>query len=86
MENIKYYLVLEKRLGDYSLIDINKLDICDYNVNYDIASIDTFTSKFTDEEIKASIIRSNMVESGYLEGKLKIISDVKHNLRVLWYL
>lgn len=85
MEKINYFLVLEKRLGDYNLIDINKLDICNGYFLNDIASIDTFTSKFAESEIKASIERSNMAHSDYLEGNLKIISDAKHkhNLRVL---
>lgn len=83
MEKINYYLVLEKRLGDYNLIDINKLDICKTFVSTDIAMIDTFTSKYTENEIKASIERSNIIQNGYLEGKLKIISDAKHNLRPL---
>jgi len=83
MEKINYFLVLEKRLGDYNLIDINKLDICNGIVMNDIASIDTFTCKFTESEIRASIERSNMTQTDYLDGNLKIISDVKHNLRVL---
>jgi len=83
MEKIGYYLVLEKRLGDYNLIDINKLDICDSVVTNDIASIDAFTCRFTESEIKASVERSNMANFSYLDGTLKVISDVKHNLRVL---
>ena len=85
MEKINYFLVLEKRLGDYNLIDINKLDICNSFVSNDIASLDNFTSRFTEEEIKASIERSNMAHDSYINGNLKIISDAKHkhNLRVL---
>jgi len=83
MNYLNYYLVLEKRLGDYNLIDINKLDICNSIVTNDIASIDIFTSAYTTEEIKASIERSNISQSEYLNGTLKIISDMKHNLKVL---
>ena len=83
MEKINYYLVLEKRLGDNILIDINKLDICTEFVTNDIGNIDAFTARFSEEEIKASITRSNMAVSSYLDGKLKIISDAKHNLKVL---
>ena len=83
MGKINYYLVLEKRLGDYNLIDINKLDICQRIVSADIADIDNFTRDFTEEEIRAAITRSNMAQNDYLDGKLKIVSDVKHNLRVL---
>lgn len=83
MERIGYYLVLEKRLGDYNLVDINKLDICDSFVSNDIASIDSFTCKYSDSEIKASIERSNTVRTDYLSGNLKIVSDIKHNLKAL---
>jgi len=83
MEEVKYFLVLEKRLGDYNLIDINRLDICKNIVTNDIASIDVFTCMYTEEEIKASIMRSNIASNDYLNGTLKIISDAKHNLKVL---
>lgn len=84
MDKLNYYLVLERRIGDYNIIDVNKLDICDTKVTNDIASIDTFTARFTEEELKNSIMRSNMA-SNYIDGTLKIISDAKHphNLRVL---
>ena len=84
-EKINYYLVLEKRLGDYNIIDINRLDIVTEEIPSDILSIDFFTCKFTEEEIRESIIRSNMARPEYLDGKLKIISDArhKHNLTVL---
>lgn len=83
MEEINYFLVLEKRLGDYNLIDINKLDICNNLVNNTLISIDNFTRFYTDEEIKASIMRSNIVNNEYLGGNLKIVSDAKHHLEVL---
>lgn len=83
MDNIKYFLVLEKRLGDYNIIDINKLDICNSYINNDIASIDFFTCKFNEEEIKASIMRGNITHSDYINGTLKVISDKKHNFKVL---
>lgn len=83
MESVKYFLVLEKRLGDYNIIDINKLDICNSYVSNDISSIDYFTSAFSVEDIKSSIMRSNITHSDYINGTLKIISDKKHNFKVL---
>jgi len=83
MEKVKYFLVLEKRLGDYNIVDINKLDICNSVVTNDIASIDCFTCMYTEEEIKASVARGNITHSDYLNGTLKIVSDMKHNLKVL---
>ena len=84
-EKINYYLVLEKRLGDYNIIDINRLDIVTKEISNDILSIDFFTCEFTKEEIMESIIRSNMARPEYLDGRLRIISDArhKHNLTVL---
>ena len=83
MEEIKYFLVLEKRLGDYNIIDINKLDICTYHVTNTVSSIDLFTSMFTEVELKSSIERSNIVSLSYLNSNLKIVSEKKHNFRVL---
>lgn len=84
-EKINYYLVLEKRLGDYNIIDINRLDIVTKEIPSDILSIDFFTCQFTEEEIMESIVRSNMARPEYLDGHLRIISDArhKHNLTVL---
>ena len=85
MENemIKYYLVIEKRIGDFNIIDINKLDICDRYYLNDISEIDLFTSRFNEEEIIASIKRGNLVKEDYLDGSLKVISDKHHHLPVL---
>ena len=84
-EKINYYLVLEKRLGDYNIIDINQLDITNTEISNDILAIDFFTCKFSEEELRDSIIRSNMARPEYLDGRLRIISDArhKHNLTVL---
>ena len=81
MENLNYYLVLERLPGDKILIDINKLDICNRYVSNKIADIDFFTLNFTLEEIKESIIRSNMAKDEYRNGTIKIISDARHNLK-----
>ncbi len=82
-EKINYFLALEKMPGNYMIIDINRLDICQIPVNYDISQIDAFTKNFTEEEIKESVERSNMMVSpDYLSGTLKIVSNKKHNLEV----
>ena len=83
MDSVKYFLVLEKRLGDYNIIDINKLNICNNYITNDIASIDCFTCMYSEEEIKSSISRSNIAHEEYINGKLKIVSDMKHNLKAL---
>ena len=83
MEEVKYFLVLEKRPGDYNIIDINKLDICTYYVTNTVSSIDAFTSMYSEEELKCSIERSNIIHLSYLNGKLKIVSEMKINFRVI---
>ncbi len=83
MEDIKYFLTLEKRLGDYIIIDINRLDICDHFVGNEISAIDFFTCSYTEVEIKEAIRRSNITNDEYLASNLKIISDKKHNLPVI---
>ena len=83
MNNVNYYLALEKRVGDYNIIDINKLDICDRYYLNDIVSIDSFTCKYSEEEIKDSIERGNLVNKDYLNGIFKIVSDKHHRLPVL---
>lgn len=82
-EKVNYYLVIEKRIGDFSIIDINKLDICDRYYLNDISEIDLFTSRFMESDIINSVKRGNLVKEDYLNGSLKIISDKRHRLPVL---
>ncbi len=83
MEDVKYFLVLENRPGDFGLIDVSKLDICHEIVTTELGSIDSFTSMHSIEEIKESIIRSNIVRPEYINGTLKIVSDKHHRLDIL---
>lgn len=65
------------RVGDYALIDISKLDI---GGNYKtLNEIDTFTMKYTKEEIIDAIKRSNLVSEEYIHGSLVIADNQKHN-------
>lgn len=81
MDEINFYLVIQKRPGEYIYIDINSLDISDGTVQKDLKSIDYFTSKYSLQELRDSVIRSNMVD---LDGELRIVSDARrrHNLPV----
>ncbi len=83
MDGIKFYLVLQKRLGDYNLIDISALDIYNGSNPSTLAEIDSFTCKYTESEIRASIERSNIVQLDYLAGELRVISEYKHNFPIL---
>ena len=80
---VNYYLVLEKRLGDFNIIDINKLDIIDRFYTNTINDIDLFTLNYLEKEILESVKRNNLVNNDYLNGKLYIISDKHHHLEVL---
>ena len=78
-----YFLVLERRPGDFNIIDINILDICEKKVGNSLGDIDNFTCQFTESEIKESILRCNIVPLEYLAGELKVVSTLHHNLRAL---
>ncbi len=80
-EYIIYNLVLERKPGDYNVIEINSIPN-EYCTN-DIGSIDSFTSKYTEEELRSLIEKNNLVEPLYLFGTFKIISNLKHNLKAL---
>lgn len=83
MDGIKFYLVLQKRLGDYNIVTIENLDIYEGTTGSNLSNIDAFTCKFTESEIMESIERSNIVRPEYLTGKLRVISEYKHNFDIL---
>ena len=75
----KFFLALMARVGDYSFIDIRKLDISfGYSPNT-LADIDSFTMHFSKDEIIDSIKRGNLVSEKYLNGKLVVEDNQKHN-------
>lgn len=81
---MNYHLVLETRPGDFMPIDI-KLIYADASYNYKaIEEIDSFTKKFTKEEIMIMITDSNTVPFEYLKGDLKVINDNKYRYDVLY--
>ena len=84
MENeyIIYNLVLERKPGDYNVIEINSIPDINKCTN-DIGSIDMFTSKFTENELRELIEKYNLVSQDYLVGTFRIISNLKHNLPIL---
>ena len=77
MEN-NYFLALTLRKGDYKLIDISKLVISQYQNITGLAAIDSFTKRFTEEEIINSIKEANIVDKKYLKGKLVIQDNNQH--------
>lgn len=83
MDGIKFFLVLQKRLGDYNLVDIRALDIYDGTNVSTLAEIDLFTCKYTELELRNSIERSNIVQPDYLAGDLRVVSEYKHNFPIL---
>ncbi len=75
----KHFLALMKQPGNYNFIDISKLDIASGYRPQSLADIDSFTMHFTKEEIKKSINRANIISAQYIEGKLVIQDNQKHN-------
>ena len=75
----KHFLSLMARVGDYIFIDIHKLDIAEGYNAYSLMDIDSFTMHFSKEEILASIKKSNLVSEKYLNGRLVIADNQKHN-------
>ncbi len=81
MKDVVYCLVLERKIGDVNPIECQNLDICKNSgieVHNDLLSIDLFTSRFTESEIRKSILNSNMPRSEFFEFPLVIYGYVKH--------
>lgn len=78
-EEQKHFLSLMARIGDYIFIDISKLDIANGYNPYNLADIDSFNMHFSKEELLSSIKRANLVSDKYLNGKLVIADNQKHN-------
>ena len=78
-----YHLVLELKPGDFMPIDINIL-LNNNNNYFSIEQIDSFTKKYTNEELLELIEKSNIVPKEYLNGKLHIINNKKYRFEVLY--
>ena len=79
IEEQRHFLALMARPGDFIFIDISKLEIANgFNPN-SIMEIDTFTMYFTEEEIIMAIKNANLADVKYLNGKLVIQDNQKHN-------
>lgn len=78
-ETQKHFLSLMSQVGDYVFIDISKLDIAHGYSPYYLSDIDSFTKHFSKTEILDSIKRANLVSEKYLNGKLVIQDNQKHN-------
>ncbi|MEG1506970.1 MAG: hypothetical protein RR478_05700, partial [Bacilli bacterium] len=63
----------------YIYIDISKLSISNGYLPVTLGEIDSFTMCFTKEEIMNAIIDANIAKDKYLNGKLCITDNQKHN-------
>ena len=79
VEEQKHFLALMARPGDYAFIDISRLDISENYHPNNLMELDGFTMYFSSEEIISSINRANLVDGKYLNGKLVIQDNQKHN-------
>ena len=67
------HLVIEKRNNDFAFIDIADLDIFNGMKYFSFEELDNLLKNFTEEEIKDSIIRANIVpDVNVIEKKLCI--------------
>lgn len=83
MKNIDYYLILEKRPGDYNIVDINRINTRGFFIINDLGAIDSFTSKYTINELRNLIVSNNIVTDSYFDGVFKIISSANHRFDVI---
>lgn len=81
---MNYHLVLEARPGDFMPIDI-KLLYKGKSFGYrTIEEIDSFTKKYTENDLMTMIGDNNIVPFNYLGGKLQIINDNRYRYDVLY--
>ncbi len=83
-----YNLVVQYQLGNYEVIDLNELSDSmnlqrTYDLNTSLASIDSFTSKYTAKELTDFIVQANMTTKNFNQDQLRIISNHKHNHSVM---
>ncbi len=79
MEN-KYYLAIETNHHSYFPINLQELKI-NYNLN-DLKDLDTFTIKYTKQEIIDSIKKANLIEVNNQEDIVVILKE-NNNIRKL---
>ena len=75
----KHFLAMQAMPGDNAFIDISALKIANGYSPNSLSDIDSFTMCFTYEEIVNDIKEANIVSSKYLDGKLVIADNQKHN-------
>ncbi len=79
---MNYFLVLEKRPKDFMPINIGILTKDDLHNYTSLQSIDDFTRKYLEEDIKKMIKDNNLVTEDYLEGKLWVINENKYRYKL----
>ena len=77
------HLVIEKRNNDFAFIDIADLDIFNGMRYFSFEELDNLLKNFTEEEIKDSIIRANIVPDVNVKEKRLCIKYGKIKLPVL---
>ena len=57
----KYYLAVEINPNNYFPINLKDISLANYDINYDLESIDNFTVKYSINEIKEAINKANIL-------------------------
>ncbi len=82
-EGLYPYLVIEKRNNDFAFINIGDLDIFKDMSYNSFASLDSILREYTEEEIKDSIQRANVVPDTDISDKKLLIKYGNYKLPVL---
>lgn len=80
----EYHLVLEYLPGDFMPVDISILLNNDSEDYSRLEIIDSFTKKYTKNEVYEMINEANIVPSKYLEGELEVINDRKYRYKAIF--
>ena len=75
----KHFLAMQAMPGDSAYIDISALKLSNGYMPSSLVEIDSFTMHFTYDQIIEDIKEANIVSSKYLNGKLVIVDNQKHN-------
>ncbi len=82
-EGLFPYLVIEKRNNDFAFIEVSDLDIFKGMHYNSFISLDNLLKEYTEEEIKASITRANVVPDVDILDKRLLIKYGNYKLPVL---
>ncbi len=82
MEEKKYALIFEKRIGEFLTIDIHDIDNTLINTHC-LNVIDAFTKKYTEQELYDLVLGLNLITIGYNNIKVIDVNKPKSKLPII---